>query len=735
MADDDTADAKAPKYKGNRSATPTILQMEAVECGAASLAMVLAGYGLWEPLESLRVECGVSRDGSKASNLVKAARRYGLQAKGFMVRGDGVFEQGRMPAIVFWTFNHFLVLEGVRGNTVYLNDPAFGPRKIDREEFFRGYSGIILTFEPGPEFKPGGKPPGMIANLMRRIRGSYDVLGLAIFASLMLVLPGIILPAGLKAFVDAVMVKNMTHWILPLAIGLALAAILNTVLTWLQQAYLRRIQNKLAITSASEVFWHLLRLPVVYFTQRQVGDVASRVDACSRVAQLLAGPLSTNMVGALLLGFYAAVMAAISVPLIAVVIALSLLNVVAIKLVQRKRKDLNSRLLNRRARMNGVSISGLQAIETLKATGTEHDFFTKWAGEHANVVEAQQSLGVFSFGLDAAPNLLNQLMLASVLGVGGFMIMEGNLTLGGLVAFQTLLPRFTGPIQQLVGFSSQFQEIKGDLTRIDDALRFEPDRLTSGITAETKPVAESGQARRLTGQLELRNIHFRYGPRDPMLIEGFHLSLRPGARVALVGGSGSGKSTIAKLIVGLYAPTDGEILFDGRRLEDIPREVFTESVAYVDQDVYLFEGTVRENIAMWDPSLSQEQVRQAAIDACTHDVIAARPGAYNSYVAEGGNNFSGGQRQRIEIARALVRDPRLIVLDEATAALDPLTEELIDQNLRRRGATCVIIAHRLSTIRDADEIIVLDRGQVTERGTHDELMAAAGRYAQLVKMG
>lgn len=712
-----------------RRATPTVLQMEAVECGAAALAMVLGYYGRWEPLEKLRVECGISRDGSKASNIVKAARRFGLKARGVMVKADDVFSKGEMPAIAFWDFNHFVVVEGVKGDKVAINDPAFGPRVVTKEEFTKSFSRVLLIFEKTDSFEPGGKPPGLIGNLAKRLQGSGDALSLVVLISLMLVIPGLVMPAALKAFVDSVMVQNMTGWILPLILGLGAAAIINAVLTWLQQGYLLSIQNKLAITSAGALVWHLIKLPIGFYTQRQTGDIAGRVEACGRVANLLAGPLSTNIANSMMIVFYAIVMSVISWQLTASVVALSALNWVAAKMVKRKRTDTSSRLLNRRARLTAASVGGLQAIETLKATGTEHDFFTRWAGEHANVLEAQQSIGVSGFLLDTVPRLLNQLLTAVVLGFGAIMIMEGNLTIGGLVAFQALLTHFTQPIQSLVGFSSQLQEIKGDLVRIDDAMRYESDPvLQSALDA---PITEA----RLHGNIEMRNVSFSYGPLDPVLINDFSLSIPEGGRVALVGGSGSGKSTLARMIVGLYQPISGEILFDQRPMMDIARLVFTDSVAYVDQDVQMFEGTVFDNITMWDDSIPEEDVIAACKDACIHDVIAARPGGYQSAVDEGGANFSGGQRQRLEIARALVRRPKIIVLDEATAALDPITEQLIDQNIKQRGCSTVVIAHRLSTIRDADEIVVLDRGEVVERGNHNSLMASEGRYAQLVSLG
>ncbi|MCH2171879.1 NHLP family bacteriocin export ABC transporter peptidase/permease/ATPase subunit [Myxococcota bacterium] len=711
-----------------RTRVPTFLQMEAVECGAAALGAILAHHGRWVALEELRVTTGVSRDGANAGNLVKAARSYGLEASGMRVDAEQVLSLP-MPFIVFWNANHFVVVDGVGGNYVRLMDPSSGPRKVTKEEFGKAYSGVALQINPGPDFEPGGSRQGTLSLLLPRIRHSLDAVSAVMVVTLFLVIPGLIAPAVVKSFIDDVLSRGYYSWIIPLLLGLLLAAIFNGVLIFFQQLFLLRLETKLTVATASELFWHTLRVPVSFYDQRYAGDVATRVASCHRLAELLSGPLSTNAVNVFLIGFYGIVMALYSVPLTLIVVVMSSLNIASVRLASRSLRDLNTNLLNKKAKLNGAAMAGIRSIETIKATGSESDFFQLWAGYQTAGVNGEQKLGQLSSLLGASPSLVSRLTTALVLGVGGVLIIEGHLTMGALIAFQLLMAHFTAPIQSLVAFGSQIQQIRGDLSRIQDVIDHPVDPLT-----EIRPLATDEPVQKLTGSVELRGIGFQYGPLDPPLIEDFNLSLEPGSRVALVGGSGSGKTTIAKLILGIVQPTKGEVLFDGERITKIPRELFTSSVSSVDQEIFLFESSVNEAIRLWDTTVGRDDVLKAARDACIHKEIASRPGGYEGSVVENGSNFSGGQRQRIEIARALAKNPTICVLDEATAALDAVTEKRIDDNLRRRGITCVIVAHRLSTIRDCDEIIVLDRGSVVERGTHDSLMAENGRYSELVAL-
>ena len=720
----------AVRWSEKRVKTPTILQMEATECGCASLAMILAHFGRFVPLEVLRKETGVSRDGSKAGNLLKVARSYGLEAAGYRLEIEDL-KNYPLPMVLFWGFNHFVVFEGIKGQTAFLNDPAAGPKRVPLAEFDTLFTGIALTFVPGRTFTPGGDKPSIFDNLGRRLAASRRALAYVILAGTLITLMGILGPTFNIVFLDHVLGQNMREWMPPLLWAMGLTAAAAGGLRFLQGKVLLHLQTGMALAGSGKVFWHLLRLPVDFFSQRYPGDVSSRVQINQNVAMLLAGPLATAAVGFLTMVLYALVMVSYSWPLTAIGVVMAAANLMALRLVSDRRTDTNRRLQQDMGKLTGLTMNGLQMIETLKATGSESDYFAKWAGYQAKVVNAGQELNHASQMLSVVPGLLTAMNQMFLLCLGGLFVIKGNMTIGMFASFQGLMGNFMSPVNQLVNLGGQFQTVRADLERLDDVMR---NPLDPGLAAMDENCDEPPDFPcKLAGNFEMRDVTFGYSPLDPPLIQGFNLKLGPGERVALVGASGSGKSTIAKLGTGLYAPWSGDILYDGKPIRAVPKRIATNSVASVDQSIFLFVGTVRDNLTMWDETLPEKDMLRAARDACIHDEVAARPGGYMSRVEEAGANFSGGQRQRLEIARALAVNPTLLFLDEATSALDPLTEQQVGEAICRRGCACVVSAHRLSAVRDCDEIIVLERGQVIQRGTHEELSAVNGLYQELIR--
>jgi NHLM bacteriocin system ABC transporter peptidase/ATP-binding protein len=689
--------------------------MEAVECGAASLAMILAHHGRHVPLEELRVACGVSRDGSNAANLMAAARQYGLTARAFK-REPEALARATLPAIVFWNFNHFVVLDGIEPNGFHINDPAVGPRRVSYAEFDEAFTGVVMEFTPGPEFERGGTRPSLLAALALRLKGSENAVLFALLVGVTLVIPGLIVPMFAKMYIDQTLVRGLTNWVRPLLLAMVATAVVRAGLVWLQQYFLLRFETRLSVTTSSRFLWHLLRLPVEFYSQRYPGEIAWRASLNDEVARFLSRRLASTAIDTMMIVFFGILMLTYSASLTLVAFAAIAVLAASTVVVNRRRVDGSRLVLQEEGKATGTLMAGLSAIETLKASAMESDFFARWAGYQAKYLSAQQSLSRITAMFMVIPPLTTAVANAVVLLLGARLVMRGDFTLGTLVAFQSLMSSFIRPVNNLVGLAGMTQEMQGKMTRIDDVLRY--------------PIAVRGEdtanAERLSGHLELRDVTFGYSRQASPLIHDLRLVLRPGARVALVGPSGCGKSTVAKLVASLYPAWSGDVLLSGHHAGNWSRATRAATVALVDQDISLFAGTVRDNLTLWDSTVPADIVITACKDACIHDDIMARPGGLDALVEESGANFSGGQRQRLEIARALVANPSVLVLDEATSALDAVTEHEIDRNLRRRGCTCVIIAHRLSTIRDADEIVVLEHGRVVQRGTHESLMNESG---------
>ncbi|MBW4510394.1 MAG: NHLP family bacteriocin export ABC transporter peptidase/permease/ATPase subunit [Scytonematopsis contorta HA4267-MV1] len=714
-----------------RVKTPTVLQMEAVECGAAALGIILGYYRRIVPLTELRRECGVSRDGSKASNMLKAAKSYGLEAKGFKKELKQL-QDLPPPYIVFWNFNHFLVVEGFGTKRVYLNDPATGPRTVSLQEFDEGYTGIVLVMQPSTEFIKDGRKPSIVLSLWERLRVAFGALVYCLVAGFFLTLVGLAVPVFTQVFVDDILIEQRLDWLRPLLLGMAITAIFQGALTLLRLRYLRRLKIKLAIAMSSRFLWHILRLPASFYAQRFAGEISNRTTINDEVANVLSGKLASTIIDTVMVIFYALVMAQYDWVLTSIIVIFAAINIFTLQWISRQRVDANQRLMQEYGKTAGVSIAALQSIETLKASGLESDFFSQWSGYYTKAINSQQELGATNQIFSVLPIFLSTLSSMLLLIVGGLRVMDGHLSIGMLIAFQSLMHNFQEPVNNLVNFGTTLQELEGNLVRLDDVLDNPIERSGgNGGVGENNSSLSISQSK-LQGYVELRDVTFGYSRLEAPLIENFNLLIKPGQRVALVGGSGSGKSTVAKLVSGLYQPWAGEILFDSIPRVQISQHLLANSVAMVEQDILLFGGTVRDNLTLWDSTVSDNSLMRACKDAAIEDVVLSMSSGFDAELIEGAANLSGGQRQRLEIARALVNNPSILVMDEATSALDAETEKIIDENLRRRGCTCIIVAHRLSTIRDCDEIIVLERGKVVQQGTHQELGQVEGVYSKLI---
>ena len=711
-----------------RRPTPTIIQMEAAECGAASLGMILAYHGRHVPLEELRNACGVSRNGSKASNILRGAKSYGLNAAGWRMDSERLSER-QLPFIAFWEFNHWLVVEGFGRNKVYLNDPSRGRPTVTKDEFNTSFTGVVLEFQTGPDFTPDGKPPSLLASLRERLRHRGDAVAVITLCGLLTTVPLLVFAGILRSYIDARyglgdLPRNSTLVTVLLAVGV-FAALTHL----LQRETQRRLETHLVTVGAARYLWRLLSLPIAFFEQRTPGDLAGRVNAAERVASTMAGPLGNMWVNSalilVLLGiiFQFAPSAAIFTALIAVG------NAAVVVALHRRRTELNQLIDSDRRRLAGATVGAIQSIEMIKASGTENSMFIRWAEYQARVLSGEQRFGADAIVLGILPALVVALNSAALLWTSSPSIIAGVMSLGTLAACQLLSLSVIRAVTEFALASELLPSLAVDMARLDEAQR----NATGTGTVLGSPPTGSEAWVDIQGSLEFRGVTFAYSPIDPPVLKDFSLYIPPGRRVAIVGPSGSGKSTVSKLAAGLYQPSSGEILIDGRPRQSYSPHILSEAMAFVDQEIVMFPGSIRDNISMWDEAASEVIISTAATDACIHADVSARQGGLDATVAEGGRNFSGGQRQRLEIARALAVEPRILILDEATSALDAEIEKQIDEHIRRRGCTCLIIAHRLSTIRDCDEIIVLDGGKVSERGRHAELMASDGPYRQLVE--
>ena len=706
---------------------PVIMQLEALECGAACLDMILAYYGKWVPLEQVRKDCGVSRDGSNANYIRRAAINYGLNADGYKVEASYLEKEGIFPCILFWSFNHFVVLDGFRKGRAVLNDPARGLIEVSREEFESNFSGIIIEMSPGEDFEPSGSPKSIMGFVRRKMKGLGPSFAFAVALSAITALVGMVNPALQRVFLDRLLSGKSPEWVTPFLVLVTVFAVIQMITAVVERIFSLKMEGKLAITSNSEYMWHVLRLPVEFFSQRQTGDIAMRKQTNATIASTMINTFTPLILNVATMLFYLIVMIRYNVVLSLIGVISILLNSALSKYISNKKINVSRVRLRDAAKLQSTTVSGIEMIETIKASGVEDAFFAKWAGYQASVnrqdMKGQHITQYYGLILTFVTQLSNDVILF----LGLYLTMTGHFTTGMLFGFQTLLISFSSPVNQLTSARDLIREMRTDMERIEDVLEYQTD-----VTPDSLDLNDQISYTKLSGRVEMKNVTFGYSPLAKPLIENFSLTVEPGQKIAFVGASGCGKSTLAKLLTGLYKPWSGEILYDGHKLEEIDRNLFTGSVAKVDQEVTLFEDTIAQNIKMWDSSIENFEVILASRDASIHSDIIERDGGYNYVLHENGKDLSGGQRQRLEIARVLAQDPTVLIMDEATSALDARTEAEVVRSVQERGITCIVVAHRLSTIRDCDEIIVMDQGHVVERGTHKELFAKGGLYRQLV---
>lgn len=720
------SEIKNLKLKRTWKKTPTVFQMENVECGAASLAMILAYYKCYVPLEKLRIECGVSKDGCNAFNVANAAVKYGFKFEALKYDLEDLIAETN-PCIIHWNFNHFVVYEGIKHGYIYINDPATGRRKISLEELNKSFTGIVLKFEKTEKAASSKKSKSVLDFLKKRSKNQKLPLLIMLLLGLILVVPGMISASFSRIFIDEILTSRNYDWFFPFLFVMLSTVIFQFIFSFIRNVLVNKFQLKLSIVYGYDFLERMLKLPISFYDQRYAGDLSQRIVNNDTANTFLSGRLVAIVLDFITAIFYLIFMFFYNVSLTIIsVIGLSI-SMIATFWLASKVNDDNVKYMQDNGKMTGQLFSGIEISSTIKACGLEDRFVHKLLGLYSAMGSLEQKIGRVTQLIAFAPSTLLQITNICILMFGAVMVIDSQITMGMLSSFAVIFAAFIAPVNSLFGVFQELQSLRANLLRVQDIENY---KISNRFLS--KSVSSTDIDLKLSGKIDIENLTFGYSPVDKPFFKDLSFSIKPGEVVALVGPSGCGKSSILKLLSGLYLPWEGKILFDNKLAQEYPTNVLTTSLSTISQDIMMVSDTIKNNMTLWNNLTIEEDIVHAAKDACIHETISKFSQGYNYKLSQGAKNLSGGQRQRLEIARALVNNPSILLMDEATSALDPIVENQVMSNIKKRGCTCVIVAHRLSTIRDADKIICIDNGKIVQIGTHDILKNQDGMYKKLI---
>lgn len=706
-----------------RCRTPTVIQLEAAECGAAALCMITRYYGRHVSLDEVRQLCATSRDGVNALNILRAAEFYGLKTEGYRCELEELYK-APLPLIAFWGFNHFVVIEGFSKKHVYINDPATGPRQISYDELNQFFTGVVLVLTPSDAFKRLKTVDPVWQNIKQRLKLFRWPLLFGLLVGILAIVPALALTVLSQIFIDNILMGRLHSWEAGFIIAIFVMMIVATFIQFLQSRVSANFSIQLSTLLSGQFIWRILRLPLLFFMQRYGGEIASRMSLNQAVSDTFVEQILSAFISVWFAFLFAIVMFYYDIPITIIGITLVLLNLVSMAYLYRSRANAYSNYRQIQGLLSSFTLGGLENIESLKAVGGEYQFLSRYGGLYARSLNATQEMARADIVLGTLSPFLSSIGYITVLMIGAWRIIQGHLTVGEFFALQILFKNFTDPVLNLINLNQTLQLLTINTMRLNDVLLHPED-----------PMLNTPHPARLTqlkGPIEIKDLAFGFNRLAPPLLDDIHVTLTPGSFTALIGPSGCGKSTLIKLIGGLLKPWKGDILIDHISYIDYSPEDLARYIAFVEQMPMLFNDSVEHNLNLLNPLVSHQNLVQAAQDACIHEEIMLRPGGYQSLIEKQGANFSGGQRQRLEIACALARNPSLLILDEATSAVDAIREKQILTNIRKRGCTCLVVTHRLAAIQDCETILVMNQGKIIQRGNHQELIQQTGLYQDLV---